>query len=101
MAGSWNVGAQSLPDRRLPPRRRLAADGHDGRPPAALLRQAALPAGRDLALRLRRGHRAQGPILEADDFIDLVFTRGIYGVFPMINSIQFMKLSTRPLAGEG
>ena len=36
----------------------------------------------------------KGKILIADDFIDLVFTRGIYGVFPMMNSIQFMKLST-------
>jgi polysaccharide biosynthesis/export protein len=36
----------------------------------------------------------KGKILIADDFIDLVFTRGIYGVFPMINSIQFTKLST-------
>ena len=34
-------------------------------------------------------------ILEADDFINLVFTRGIYGVFPMINSIRVCsKLST-------
>jgi polysaccharide biosynthesis/export protein len=33
-------------------------------------------------------------ILIADDFINLVFTRGIYGVFPMVNSIQFTKLST-------
>jgi polysaccharide biosynthesis/export protein len=36
----------------------------------------------------------KGKILIADDFINLVFTRGIYGVFPMMNSIQFMKLST-------
>ncbi|MFZ1932792.1 MAG: polysaccharide biosynthesis/export family protein [Thermoguttaceae bacterium] len=36
----------------------------------------------------------KGKILIADDFIDLVFTRGVYGVFPMINSIQFSKLST-------
>jgi len=33
-------------------------------------------------------------ILEMDDFINLVFTRGLYGVFPMINSIQFSKLSS-------
>jgi polysaccharide biosynthesis/export protein len=33
-------------------------------------------------------------ILVADDFINLTFTRGIYGVFPMVNSIQFTKLST-------
>jgi polysaccharide export outer membrane protein len=36
----------------------------------------------------------KGKILIADDFINLVFTRGIYGVFPMVNSIQFTKLST-------
>ena len=36
----------------------------------------------------------KGKILQADDFINLVFTRGIYGVFPMVNSIQFSKLST-------
>ena len=36
----------------------------------------------------------KGKILIADDFIELVFTRGVYGVFPMINSIQFSKLSS-------
>jgi len=36
----------------------------------------------------------KGKILQADDFINLVFTRGIYGVFPMVNTIQFSKLST-------
>jgi polysaccharide biosynthesis/export protein len=33
-------------------------------------------------------------ILRADDFIDLVFTRGIYGVFPMTGNLNFSKLST-------
>jgi len=33
-------------------------------------------------------------ILEADDFINLVFTRGVYGVFPMENTITFAKLKT-------
>ena len=33
-------------------------------------------------------------ILMADDFIDLVFTRGIYGVFPMYTTLSFTKLST-------
>lgn len=33
-------------------------------------------------------------ILIADDFINLTFTRGLYGVFPMVSSIQFMKLSS-------
>jgi hypothetical protein len=32
--------------------------------------------------------------LHADDFIDLVFTRGIYGVFPMTANLNFSKLST-------
>jgi polysaccharide export outer membrane protein len=33
-------------------------------------------------------------ILEADDFINLVFTRGIYGVFPMVANLNFSKLSS-------
>jgi polysaccharide export outer membrane protein len=33
-------------------------------------------------------------ILIADDFIDLVFTRGIYGVFPMSTQISFIKASS-------
>jgi polysaccharide biosynthesis/export protein len=33
-------------------------------------------------------------ILEADDFINLVFTRGLYGVFPVSTQISFAKLST-------
>ncbi len=36
----------------------------------------------------------KGPILVADDFIDLVFTRGIYGVFPLQTTINFSKLSS-------
>ncbi|MDH3718123.1 MAG: polysaccharide biosynthesis/export family protein [Planctomycetota bacterium] len=34
------------------------------------------------------------PILVADEFIELVFTRGIYGVFPANFSFNFAKLST-------
>ena len=34
------------------------------------------------------------PILVADEFIELVFTRGIYGVFPLRSSINFSKLNT-------
>ena len=33
-------------------------------------------------------------ILVADDFIELVFTRGIYGVFPLQATVNFSKLST-------
>jgi polysaccharide export outer membrane protein len=36
----------------------------------------------------------KGKILQADDFINLVFTRGIYGVFPLTSVINFTKLST-------
>lgn len=36
----------------------------------------------------------KGRILEFDDFINLVFTRGLYGVFPMQASIAFQKLNT-------
>ena len=36
----------------------------------------------------------KGRILEADDFINLVFTRGLYGVFPFYSSVTFAKLAT-------
>ena len=36
----------------------------------------------------------KGKILVADEFIELVFTRGIYGVFPLNSTIAFTKLST-------
>jgi polysaccharide export outer membrane protein len=36
----------------------------------------------------------KGVILQATDFIDLVFRRGIYGVFPLNASINFAKHST-------
>jgi polysaccharide biosynthesis/export protein len=36
----------------------------------------------------------KSPILRVDDVINLVFTRGIYGVFPMGVSINFAKLSS-------
>ena len=36
----------------------------------------------------------KGRILEADDFINLVFTRGLYGVFPLQPNLTFAKLAT-------
>jgi len=36
----------------------------------------------------------KGPILLADDFIDQVFTRGIYGVFPFQTTLDFGNLSS-------
>ena len=94
MAGSWNVGAnlsQVVVFRR----------GDDWRLMATML---------DLQGALR-GKRPcpkgeiwlsdsdviivpKGRILEADDFINLVFTRGLYGVFPLQPSITFAKLTT-------
>ena len=35
----------------------------------------------------------KGKILVLDEFIDLVFTRGIYGVFPFSSSLNFSTLS--------
>ena len=94
MAGSWNVGANL---RQIVVFRR----GDDWRLMATML---------DLEPALN-GHKAcppgeiwlsdsdivivpKSPILRADDFINLVFTRGIYGVFPMSTSVSFSKLST-------
>ena len=39
----------------------------------------------------------KSPILCADDVINLVFTRGIYGVFPMNAILNFSKLSSLQL----
>ncbi len=36
----------------------------------------------------------KGRILETDDFINLVFTRGLYGVFPLQPNLTFAKLAT-------
>ena len=36
----------------------------------------------------------KSPILVADEFIDLVFTRGIYGIFPLDVGITFAKLGS-------
>ncbi|NQU19635.1 MAG: polysaccharide biosynthesis/export family protein [Candidatus Nealsonbacteria bacterium] len=36
----------------------------------------------------------KSPILVADDFIELAFTRGIYGVFPLSATLNFAKLSS-------
>jgi polysaccharide export outer membrane protein len=36
----------------------------------------------------------KSPILFIDDMIDLIFTRGVYSVFPVIYAVNFSKLST-------
>jgi polysaccharide biosynthesis/export protein len=94
MAGSWNVGAnisQVVVFRR----------GDDWRLMATMI---------DLQGALRGKRPAphgeiwlsdsdviivpKGRILEADDFINLVFTRGLYGVFPLQPNLTFAKLAT-------
>ena len=94
LAGSWNVGAQL--DHVVIFRRdetwRLMATKVNVR--SSLLFKKPCPGGeiwlRDSDIVLV----PKSPILCADDVINLVFTRGIYGVFPMTAQLNFTKLST-------
>jgi polysaccharide export outer membrane protein len=94
MAGSWNVGANL---RQIVVFRR----GDDWRLMAtmidlegALFGRTPCPKGEiwiddsDVIIV------PKGRILQADDFINLVFTRGIYGVFPLTANLDFLKGST-------
>ncbi len=94
MAGSWNVGANLRQivvfrrgdDWRLMATRVNVADALCGKTPFS-------PGeiwldDSDIVIV------PKGPLLVADDFIEQVFTRGIYGVFPMFVSLNFAKLST-------
>ncbi|MCC6124040.1 MAG: polysaccharide biosynthesis/export family protein [Pirellulales bacterium] len=94
MAGSWNVGAhlrQIVVFRRGDDWRLLATmidlEG-------ALFGRQPCPKGEiwlddsDVIIV------PKSPILQADDFIELVFTRGIYGVFPLVANLNFAKLSS-------
>ena len=36
----------------------------------------------------------KGPILQCDDFINLVFTRGLYGVVPFTANLSFAGVAT-------
>jgi polysaccharide export outer membrane protein len=94
LAGSWNVGAQL--DHVVIFRRdenwRLMATRVNVK--SSLLFKKPCPGGeiwlRDSDIVLV----PKSPILCADDVINLVFTRGIYGVFPMTAQLNFSKLST-------
>lgn len=94
MAGSWRVGAnlRQIVVFRRGDDWRLLATTIDLQ--AALLGHQPCPKGEiwiddsDVIIVPKSN------ILVADDFIDLVFTRGIYGVFPMTTSLNFTKLST-------
>jgi len=94
MAGSWRVGAnlrQIVVFRRGDDWRLLATMINLE---AALLGNQPCPKGEiwlddsDVIIV------PKGPILLADDFIDLVFTRGLYGVFPLNATMNFVKASS-------
>ena len=94
MAGSWRVGAnlRQIVVFRRGDDWRLLATMIDLQ--AALLGNNPTPRGEiwiddsDIIIV------PKSPILIADDFIDLVFTRGLYGVFPMYTTLNFTKLSS-------
>ncbi|MBN2474891.1 MAG: polysaccharide biosynthesis/export family protein [Pirellulales bacterium] len=94
MAGSWNNGAhlkQIVIFRRGDDWRLLATmvDLH-----AALHGKQPCPAGELWLSDSDVIIVPKSPILVADDFIELVFTRGIYGVFPLDVTMSFSKLSS-------
>ncbi|WP_460165072.1 polysaccharide biosynthesis/export family protein [Thermostilla marina] len=94
MAGSWNNGAhlhQIVVFRRGPDWRLMATmlDLH-----AVLHGKKACPADEIWLADSDVIIVPKSPILVADDFIELVFTRGIYGVFPLTANINFAKLSS-------
>jgi polysaccharide export outer membrane protein len=94
LAGSWNVGAQlnEVVVFRRDENWQLMATKVNIR--SSLLFKKPCPEGeiwlRDSDVVLI----PKSPILCADDVINLVFTRGIYGVFPMSASLNFSKLTT-------
>lgn len=94
MAGSWNVGAHI--DQIVVFRRgddwRLLATMVDLQ--AALYGNRPCPPGEIWIADADVIIVPKSPILRAADFIDLVFTRGIYGVFPLGSSVNFAKHSS-------
>lgn len=94
MAGSWRVGAnlRQIVVFRRGDDWRLLATMIDLQ--AALLGNQPCPPGEiwiddsDIIIV------PKSKILIADDFIDLVFTRGIYGVFPLSSQITFARLNS-------
>ena len=94
LAGSWNVGAQlnQVVVFRRDENWQLMATTVNIR--ESLLFKKPCPSGeiwlRDSDIVLV----PKSPILCADDVINLVFTRGIYGVFPMSATLNFAKLSS-------
>ena len=94
MAGSWNVGANL---RQIVIFRR----GDDWRLMATMINlqaplhgKQACPAGEIWLSDSDVIIVPKSPILRTTDFIELVFTRGIYGVIPVQATVAFSKLST-------
>ncbi|MBN1588889.1 MAG: polysaccharide biosynthesis/export family protein [Pirellulales bacterium] len=94
MAGSWNVGAylRQVVVLRRGEDWRLMATMLNLRPP--LYGKQPCPPDEIWISDSDVVIVPKNPILVADEFIDLVFTRGIYGVFPMNTTLNFSKLST-------
>ncbi len=94
MAGSWNVGAhlKQIVIFRRGDDWRLMATMVDLQ--ATLHGKKACPAGELWLSDSDVIIVPKSPILRTADFIDLVFTRGIYGVFPVQAAVNFSKLST-------
>jgi polysaccharide export outer membrane protein len=94
MAGSWNVGAnicQVVIFRRGDNWQLMAAMVNlEG----ALRGKQPCPAGEIWLSDSDVIIVPKSRILIADDFINMVFTRGIYGVFPLSSTITFQKLSS-------
>lgn len=94
MSGSWKVGAylkQVVVFRR----------GHDWRLKATMLDIRPAVYGRQACPKDEIWLSdsdvivvPKNPILVADEFIELVFTRGIYGVFPLNSTINFAKITS-------
>jgi polysaccharide export outer membrane protein len=94
MAGSWTVGANL---RQIVLLRR----GDDWRPLATMLDLDRALHGKDLCptdeIWLSDSDVVlvpKGPILVCDDFINLVFTRGLYGVIPFTSNLSFAAVAT-------
>ena len=94
MAGSWNVGAnlQQIVVFRRGEDWRLLATMVDVN--GALFGRDPCPNGEIWLSDSDVIVVPKSAILQADDFIDLVFTRGIYGVFPLSSTLSFAKLSS-------
>ncbi len=94
MAGSWNVGAnlEQIVVFRRGDDWRLMATMVDLK--AALHGKQACPAGEIWLSDSDVIIVPKSRILRTDDFIELVFTRGLYGVIPIQASLNFSKLSS-------